>query len=102
MATLEFYTNDIRSRLGTDSDINATMKFDFGKDGVIFVDAKNVPHSVDNEDRKADCTMKISLANFTKMADGKLNPAIALATGKIKIRGNMLVARKMQPVLKPE
>lgn len=97
--SIEFYTNDIRDRLGEDSGLNATIKFDFKGDGYIHVDGKSVPNQVTNEDRPADCTLVMKFADFQKLSDGKLNAGKALLFGKIKVKGNMLVARKLAPIM---
>ena len=46
MATLEEITEGMRDRVGEDSGLNATLKFDFGDDGVVFLDAESVPNVV--------------------------------------------------------
>ncbi|MEC9346433.1 MAG: SCP2 sterol-binding domain-containing protein [Pseudomonadota bacterium] len=100
MATLEDITNGIRDRFGEDSGLDATLKFDFGDDGVIFVDAASVPNTVSNEDKDADCTLKISMDNFLKMVEGELDGTTAFMMGKLKIEGAMGVAMKLQGVLR--
>ena len=102
MSTIEFYTNDIRERLGENSGLGNTIKFDFKGEGFIFVDGKSVPNRVSNDDEKADCTLVISLKDFNKLVDGKLKPTRALLLGKLKVKGNMLVARKLPAVMGEE
>ncbi|ANK82145.1 MAG: sterol-binding protein [Rhizobiales bacterium NRL2] len=100
MATLEEITEGMRQRVGDDSGLDATLKFDFGDDGVIYVDGESTPNTVSNEDKEADCTMKISKENFLKMVNGELDGTTAFMMGKLKIEGNMGVAMKLQSVLK--
>ncbi|PJK27845.1 SCP2 sterol-binding domain-containing protein [Minwuia thermotolerans] len=100
MATLEEITEGMRQRVGDDSGLDATLKFDFGDDGVIYVDGESTPNTVSNEDKDADCTMKISKENFLKMVNGELDGTTAFMMGKLKIEGNMGVAMKLQSVLK--
>lgn len=100
MATLEEITEGIRQRVGEDSGLDATLKFDFGDDGVVFVDGVSTPNTVSNEDQDADCTMKISKENFLKMVNGELDGTTAFMMGKLKVEGNMGVAMKLQSVLK--
>ncbi len=96
---LQEITEGMRERVGEDSGLNATIKFDFGDDGIIFVDGESSPNSVSNEDREADCTIKISIENFEKLVDGDLNPTTAFMMGKLKIDGSMGVAMKLQGLL---
>mgnify|MGYP000725032901 CR=1 FL=1 len=100
MATLEEITEGMRQRVGDDSGLDATLKFDFGDDGVIYLDGASSPNTVSNEDKEADCTMKISMENFMKMVNGELDGTTAFMMGKLKIEGSMGVAMKLQSVLK--
>ncbi|WP_281017013.1 MULTISPECIES: SCP2 sterol-binding domain-containing protein [unclassified Minwuia] len=100
MATLEEITEGMRDRVGDDSGLDATLKFDFGDDGVIFLDGASTPNTVTNEDKDADCTMKISKENFLAMVNGDLDGTTAFMMGKLKIEGNMGVAMKLQSVLR--
>ena len=98
MATLEEITEGMRERIGEDCGLGATLKFDFGDDGIVFLDADTVPNVVSNEDNEADCTIKISKDNFESLAAGDLDPTTAFMMGKIKIQGNMGIAMKLQSV----
>ena len=92
-------TEGMRGRVGEDSGLGATIKFDFGDDGIVYVDAANVPNSVSNEDKDADCTIRISIENFQKMVAGDLNPTMAFMMGKLKIDGEMGIAMKLSKLL---
>ncbi|UTW54862.1 SCP2 sterol-binding domain-containing protein [Kordiimonas sp. SCSIO 12610] len=97
--TLEKITNEMRSRVGAHSPISAIIKFDFGDDGVVRVDGKASPTVVDNENSDADCTVKVSMENFIKIAEGDLNPQMAFMTGKIKVEGDMSLAMQLGSIL---
>jgi len=92
-------TEKIRARVGDDSGLDATVKFDFGDDGMIFVDAASSPNSVSNEDREADCTIRISLANFEKLLDGDMDPTTAFMMGRLKVEGSMGIAMKLSKIV---
>lgn len=98
--TLEEITTAMRDRVDGDSGLDATLKFDFGDDGVVFIDGVSDPNTVSNDDEDADCTIKISRDNFLKLVDGDLEPTTAFMMGKIKISGSMGVAMKLQSLLK--
>merc|ERR1712139_452224 len=53
----------------------------------------------DDENPKADCTITISDADFVAMADGKLDGMQAFMGGKLKIKGNMMLAQKLAGIL---
>jgi len=96
---LEELTNKIKEKVGTNSGLDATVKFDLGGDGVIYVDGKSSPNSVSNEDKDADCTITMTLENFLKLIAGDLDPTTAYMFGKLKIAGSMGVAMKLSKVL---
>ncbi|MFA5119526.1 SCP2 sterol-binding domain-containing protein [Zavarzinia sp.] len=92
-------TEDIRTRVGENCGLGASLKFVFGDRGVVLVDGKATPNTVTNDDLPADCTIKVSLADFKAMADGKLDGTTAFMMGKLKVEGNMAVAMKLGPIL---
>mgnify|MGYP001412643571 FL=1 len=63
MMDLQACTDTLRTRVGESSGLNATLKFDCGVDGVVFLDGAAMPNTVDNNDRDADCTIGISKDN---------------------------------------
>ncbi len=96
---LDEITNKIREKVGTNSGLDATVKFDLGDAGVVFVDGKSSPNSVSNEDKDADCTISMTLENFLKLVEGDLDPTTAYMFGKLKIAGSMGVAMKLSKVI---
>ncbi len=97
--SLDVLTNRIKDKVGAHSGLDATVKFDLGSDGIIYVDGKSSPNSVSNEDRDADCTITMSRENFEKLLEGDLDPTTAYMFGKLKIAGSMGVAMKLSKVI---
>lgn len=95
---LQEATEAVRAKVGTDSGLDATVKFAV-EEGVIYLDAKTVPNVVSNEDKDADCTIRVTLENFTKMLEGDLDATLAYMTGRLKVEGNMGVAMKLSSVI---
>jgi putative sterol carrier protein len=89
-------TGLLRSKVGDQSGLNAVLKFDTGADGVIVLDGKAVPNTVDNADREADCTVAISMDNLAALLSGELEPVTGFMTGRFKVSGDMSVALKLQ------
>ncbi|WP_138514518.1 SCP2 sterol-binding domain-containing protein [Rhodoferax bucti] len=97
--SLESATQAIRAKVGIDSGLNATLKFDMGADGVIVIDGASTPNTVSNTDTDTDCTVGITLDNLQAMLDGDLEPATGFMAGKLKVSGNMGVAMRLQRVI---
>jgi putative sterol carrier protein len=92
-------TEGMRERVGENSGLGSTLKFDFNGKGIVYVDGKSVPNTVTNDDKPADCTINVSLEDFQKMVDGQLDGTTAFMMGKLKVAGNMAVAMKLGPIL---
>ncbi|MFO1278602.1 MAG: SCP2 sterol-binding domain-containing protein [Burkholderiaceae bacterium] len=97
--TLDECTNAIRTKVGSDSGLNASLKFDCGDDGIVYIDGKSTPNSVSNDNGEADCTVGITLENLTAMLEGDLDPATGFMMGKLKVSGDMSVALRLQRVI---
>ena len=96
---LQACTEALRTKVGDASGLNATLKFDCGADGVAYIDGISVPNSVSNENKDADCTVGITLANLAALLSGELEPATGFMMGKFKVSGDMSVAMKLQRVV---
>ncbi|GIO28717.1 SCP2 sterol-binding domain-containing protein [Ornithinibacillus bavariensis] len=48
----------------------------------------------------ADCTLTMSLDSFDKFLSGKLKGTMAFMTGKLKIKGDITKAMKLETILK--
>ena len=96
---LEECTQAIRTKVGSDSGLDATLKFDCGDDGVILIDGKSTPNTVSNTNTDADCTVGITLDNLNAMLTGDLEPATGFMAGKLKVSGDMGVAMRLQRVI---
>ncbi|GGX50797.1 SCP2 sterol-binding domain-containing protein [Undibacterium squillarum] len=96
---LQACTEAIRTKVGNDSGLNATLKFDCGADGVVFVDATTVPNVVSNDNNDAACTITIALADLGALLTGQLNPMNGFMMGKLKVAGDMGIAMRLQSVV---
>ena len=97
--SLEQITEQVRSRVGASAGLKKAVKFDFGDDGVVRIDDSVQPAVVDNQNQPTDCTVKVSMADFTDMATGKQNPQMAFMMGKLKVEGDMGVAMQLGSIL---
>lgn len=97
--SLESITQAIRAKVGSDSGLNATLKFDMGDDGAVVIDGKSTPNTVSNIPVDTECTVSISMDNLQAMLDGELEPVTGFMSGKLKVAGDMGVAMRLQRVI---
>merc|ERR1712098_339654 len=73
---------------------------DGGPNGKLVLDLKNGSGSARvGEEPKADVTITMADADMVAMAEGKLDGMQAFMGGKLKIKGNMMLAQKLGPIL---
>lgn len=92
--SLQTLTEKVKTLVGTDSGLGASFKF-VTDEGVVFVNTKQVPNIVSNEDLETDCAMEITTKNALDLINGDLNPMMGYMMGKFKIKGDMAVAMKI-------
>ncbi len=90
---------EITTRAAKAAPLGNTLKFDFGDGEKIFLDGTGDENTVVAEDKEADCTIKISKENLSKLMDGSLNPMMAFMGGKVKVDGDLGVAMKLQSLV---
>ena len=95
---LQTITAKMAEKSSSRTPIGNKVKFDFGDDGIIFVDGTN-KNNVSNDNNDADCTIHITFADFKALINGDLNPMMAFMGGKIRIDGDMGVAMQLQNLL---
>ena len=68
-------------------------------DQPILIDGTGDTNIVSEEDNEADCTIITKAETIAKMKSGELNPMMAVMSGKVKIKGDMGLAMKLQSLL---
>ncbi|EDM73794.1 Sterol-binding protein [Plesiocystis pacifica SIR-1] len=97
--SLESATNTIKERVGDDAGLGATLMFDCGDAGVVYIDGKSTPNTVSNDKRDAECTVGLTLEDLEAMLAGDLAPTTAFMSGKLRVEGDMGVAMKLQSLM---
>jgi putative sterol carrier protein len=74
-----------------------TYRFEVDGAGTWTVDVNDGQVTVtQNGDAEPDCTISTSEKTFQKLVAGEQNPTTAYMTGKVKIKGDMGAAMKLQ------
>lgn len=86
--------------------VNAVFGWEITKDGKSAaqwtIDLKNGSGSLHKgpSSTKADVTFTVSDEDFTEVVQGKLNPQKAFFSGKLKVKGNIMLSQKLEVILK--
>src|SRR2546426_1291037 len=76
--------------------LTATYRFEIEGAGTWIVDVDDGKVSVSENGADADCTISTTSETFMKIARGEQNPTAAYMSGKLKVRGDMGQAMKLQ------
>lgn len=84
-------------------DINTTYSFDLsGDDGGIFglkiKDGR--AETIQGDPGESDCALSLSVLDFKKLLAGNLNSTASYITGKLKVKGSLGHALKLESLLK--
>lgn len=68
-------------------------------EGPIFIDMSGETTEISKADKEADCTITTNTATLLGLRDGSVNAMMAVMSGKIKVKGDMSIAMKLQGLL---
>jgi putative sterol carrier protein len=97
--SLETITQAIKEKMAMAAGFEHKVKFDFGDDGLIFVDGTQSPATISHDDEDAECTLKCSIDTFQGFMDGTQDPTMAFMMGKLKVDGSMGLAMKLNSII---
>lgn len=88
----------IKNQAAKTSPLGGTVKFLLGEQ-IIYINGSGDGNLVSEEDVEANCVITTSLEDMSKMMSGDLNPMMATMMGKMKIKGDMGLAMKLQSLI---
>lgn len=74
--------------------LGKSLRFDFG-DSHLHIDGTGEANVTTTENKDADCVVSVSVDDFLALTKGQLNPMAAVMSGKVKIKGDMGTAMKL-------
>ena len=102
----QYFEEKIAKKLQDHPDIsksvNSVYEFNITGDngGVWTVDLTKEPGAVSSGSTgAAKCTVTCAAGDFMNIVSGKMNPQMAFMSGKLKIKGDMGLAMKLQKVI---
>jgi putative sterol carrier protein len=100
MSTVQDFFEGLPSRVTPDriEGMNNTYVFEIEGAGVWTVAVADGAITVTEGAGEADCTFSTSEENFEKIVAGEQNPTTAYMTGKLKIKGDIGAAMKLQKI----
>ena len=100
---LQAFTNDVRAQAPQLGSFGHALKFDLEDMGVIWIDARQNPPVVSNDDLDADCTIYFSERAVEEvMIAQTMSPVLAVTLGEITIEGAKEVGERFLTLMPGE
>jgi putative sterol carrier protein len=96
--SFESILNAIKDQAANVAPFGAKLKFQLGED-IILIDGTGNSNIVSQNDEEAACTISTDADTFMQLKNGELNPMMAVMSGKVKIKGDMGLAMKLQSLI---
>ncbi len=99
--SLENIIQQITQKLSLAPKLGAKIKIDFSDSGAVFIDGNVTPPTITTEDDGStpDTTFILSMPVFEGLLNGTQDPTMAFMTGKLKVKGSMGHAMKLNAIL---
>jgi putative sterol carrier protein len=90
--------DELTEKVKTIDPIGKKLKFKLDDD-VLLIDGSGSENKLTEEDVEADCTVIMSKETYVKLQQKKIKPMIATLTGKLKVKGDLGLARKLKELM---
>ncbi len=94
---LQEVADALTKRVGEKSPLGGTLKFDLGEAGTLLIDGTGTAGNTVavNQDHPARCTISMTADDFRELIHGRLQPATAFMTGRMRVDGDMGLAMRL-------
>jgi len=96
--TVEQITKEISKKAEKATALNARLKLLIDNEPIL-IDGTKGKNVVSNEDAEADCVIITSQKTLLRLKEGSIKPMMAVMSGKVKIKGNMELAMKLESLI---
>jgi putative sterol carrier protein len=90
--------SELARKVNTIAPIGKKLKFQLDDD-VLLIDGTGSENTLSEDDIDADCTVTMSKETYVKLQQKKIKPMIATLTGKLKVKGDLGLARKLKDLM---
>lgn len=98
--TFDEAVSEIRRRIEKSKNFDARVRFAFNDGASYLLDGNTTPPSfVENGAETEEVTLTMDPEIFIKITNGELIAPVAMATGKVKSKGNLMKAMSLAKVL---
>lgn len=92
---LQTLTTDVRAQSEKLASLGHSMKFEIDGMGCIWIDARENPPVVSNDDLPADCTITMSETAVQRvLVERSMSPVLAVHSGEIVVEGSREAAER--------
>ena len=92
---IEIIRSELKEKIKQIDPLGKKLKFKLDDD-VILIDGSSNENVLSDSDEAADCTIIMSKETYGKLQRNEIKPMIATLTGKIKIKGDIGLAKKLK------
>ena len=87
--------SELEEKIKKINPLGKKLKFKLDDD-IILIDGSSGTNFLSDSDEEADCTIIMSKETYGKLQRNEIKPMIATLTGKIKVKGDIGLAKKLK------
>ncbi len=92
---IEQIKQELKEKVKKIDPLGKKLKFKLDDD-IVLIDGTSEENIISDKDIEADCTIIMSKETYIKLQKNEINPMMATLTGKIKVKGDLNLAKKLK------